>query len=170
MVDATEQRFIASCPRGWIYPPITEANSRASISRAMGISAGVEQDYSVLRVDVHCDRAAPAIVREELARVEGIGWVLGDAMLVASELVTNAVLHSGGNPGDVIEITASRRDDSLIISVRDPGRSGKRAELAPRDEHSVGGLGLRVVDAIAIDWGSERTDGYMVWAALPLSG
>jgi serine/threonine-protein kinase RsbW len=130
----------------------------------------VEQDCFVLRVAVNCDRAAPAIVREKLARVEGIGWILGDAMLVASELVTNAVLHSGGSARDLIEVTASRRDDSLVISVRDPGRSGKRAEFAPRDEDSIGGLGLRVVDAIAVDWGTERSDGYLVWAALPLTG
>jgi serine/threonine-protein kinase RsbW len=130
----------------------------------------VEQDLLVLRVAVSSDRAAPAIVREELARVEGVGWVLGDAMLVASELVTNAVLHSGARVDDLIEVTVSRRERRLVISVRDPGISGRRAVVAPRDEMAIGGLGLRVVDAIALDWGTEREDGYRVWATLPLAG
>jgi len=130
----------------------------------------VEQDCLVLRVAVSSDRAAPAIVREELARVEGVGWVLGDAMLVASELVTNAVLHSGARADDLIEVTVSRRERRLVIAVRDPGISGRRAEVARRDETAIGGLGLRVVDAVALDWGTEREDGYRVWAALPLDG
>ncbi len=130
----------------------------------------MEQDRLVLRLAVHCDRVAPAIVREALARVEGVGWVLGDAMLVASELVTNAVLHSGGRSEDLVEVTVRRLEDSLLISVVDPGFSGRWAEVAPRDEAAVGGLGLRVVDAIALDWGAERDHGYRVWAALPLDG
>jgi hypothetical protein len=57
-----------------------------------------------------------------------------------------------------------------VISVLDPGHSGRRAEVAPRDEAAIGGLGLRVVDAIAVDWGTERDHGYRVWAALTLDG
>jgi anti-sigma regulatory factor (Ser/Thr protein kinase) len=130
----------------------------------------VEQERLVLRVVVRSDRAAPAIVREELARVGGVGWVLGDAMLVVSELVTNAILHSGGRVQDLIEVTVHRLADSLVISVLDPGYSGRCAEVATRDEAAIGGLGLRVVDAIAVDWGTERDHGYRVWAALTLDG
>ena len=45
-----------------------------------------------------CAPSASAAVREELSRLDGLGWVIGDAMLVASELVNNAVVHSGCRP------------------------------------------------------------------------
>jgi hypothetical protein len=100
-------------------------------------------------------------VRDALDRRE-IGWVLGDAMLVASELVTNAVLHSGCSGNETIEVRVDVRSERLRISVRDPGRSGRNAEL--RADQPVGGWGLRVVEQLAERWGSERAAGYQVWA------
>lgn len=111
---------------------------------------------------VPCDPRAPAAVRDALDRREDIGWVLGDAMLVASELVTNAVLHSGCSGDETIEVCVEVRSERLRISVRDPGRSGRNAEV--RAGQPVGGWGLRVVEQLAERWGSERTEGYQVWA------
>ena len=111
----------------------------------------------LLGVDVACDVAAPGLVRDALARLSGIGWILGDAMLVASELVTNAVRHSGGSEKETIEVRVRRGPKALTISVRDPGRSGKRAKVAELAENAIGGLGLRVVDAIAVRWGKRGT-------------
>lgn len=121
----------------------------------------------MLGLEVPCNRAAPARVRRALAEIGGVGWVLGDAMLVASELVTNAVTHSGAGPRDLIEVRVSRGAEGLTISVRDPGISGKRAEIPGRADIAMGGLGLRVVEAIALRWGADRGDGYCVWAELP---
>jgi hypothetical protein len=60
------------------------------------------------------------------------------------------------------------RDGSLRISVLDPGASGQSAEL-PIVPVEFGGLGLKVVDALARGWGAERRDdGYEVWAELDL--
>jgi two-component sensor histidine kinase len=96
-----------------------------------------------------------------------LGWVLGDAMLVASELVTNAVRHSLCTEDELLSVTISR-DGRLRISVLDPGGSGKSAEIADRPLE-LGGLGLKVVEQLATDWGSERyVDGYRVWAELEL--
>ncbi len=123
----------------------------------------------VIGVDVLCDRGAPARVRQALANAEGVGWALGDAMLLASELVNNAVIHSGGGPGDLIEVRVSRGAGVLMISVRDPGRSGMHAEIADDANIAIHGLGLRIVEAISSRWGAERGEGYCVWAELPLS-
>jgi serine/threonine-protein kinase RsbW len=111
---------------------------------------------------VPCDPRAPAAVRHALDCREDIGWVLGDAMLVASELVTNAVLHSGCSDNETIEVRVEVRPERLRISVRDPGRSGRNAEV--RSGQLVGGWGLRVVEQLADRWGSERAEGYQVWA------
>jgi anti-sigma regulatory factor (Ser/Thr protein kinase) len=93
--------------------------------------------------------------------------VIGDAMLVASELVTNAVLHSGCHSDDVVSVELRLRPDVVRCSVSDPHRSGKVAEPAPEDQLH-GGFGLRVVEQLAARWGTERErDGrYRVWAEL----
>ncbi len=121
----------------------------------------------LLRMEVVCDSTAPATVRQSVGRLQELGWVAGDAMLVASELVNNAVMHSGGTPADVIEVGVYHCPDGILISVSDPGRSGKTAEAWPDHLKTLGGLGLVVVDALAERWGSERREeGYRVWAEL----
>ena len=82
-----------------------------------------------------------------------------DALLVLSELVTNAMLHAG--EGCTVEVR--HRDGLPQLEVRDPSpRAPVLRSVAPAD---VGGRGLHVVDAIAEEWGWERTaDGKRVWA------
>jgi serine/threonine-protein kinase RsbW len=128
----------------------------------------VELTDVVLDLDLCCDRRAPAVVREAIARLTDGGWVLGDAMLVATELVTNAVLHSGAAETDTVAVRILRVSDGLLISITDPGRSGTDAHIVEGARPLFGGYGLRVVAAVASRWGSERGDGYRVWAELPL--
>jgi anti-sigma regulatory factor (Ser/Thr protein kinase) len=116
-----------------------------------------------------CAPAASAAVREKLSHIDGLGWILGDVMLVASELVNNAVTHSGATPNHDLQVRASRHAELLTISVRDPGLSGSDAGPAPPTDNGVGGWGLRIVDALCERWGEERDDGYVVWAELSLS-
>jgi serine/threonine-protein kinase RsbW len=133
-------------------------------SRSGGIPPAVRD---VLRISVCCDEFAPHVVREAIASVPDLGWVLGDAMLVASELVTNAVRHSLCGENELLTVSISR-DGRLRISVLDPGGSGKEAKIADRPL-DMGGLGLKVVEQLAASWGSERrVDGYRVWAELEL--
>ena len=118
-----------------------------------------------MRICVRCDEFAPHAVRDAIADIPDLGWVLGDAMLVASELVTNAVRHSLCTEDDLLSVSISR-DGRLHISVLDPGGSGKDAEIANRPLE-LGGLGLKVVEQLAASWGTERGgDGYRVWAEL----
>jgi anti-sigma regulatory factor (Ser/Thr protein kinase) len=116
---------------------------------------------------VRCDEFAPAAVRESLTSLSGLGWVLGDAMLVASELVTNAVRHSLCTEAEYLSVCITR-DGRLRITVLDPGGSGRDAEIVDRPVE-LGGLGLKVVEQLATTWGTERRDdGYQVWAELEL--
>ncbi len=134
----------------------------------MGTPVHVELTNVVLDLDLGCDRRAPAAVREAIAGLADGGWVLGDAMLVATELVTNAVLHSGAVETDAISVRIQRATEGLFISVTDPGRSATDAHVVEGTRPLSGGYGLQVVAAIASRWGSERTEGYRVWAELPL--
>lgn len=121
----------------------------------------------LLRLAVRCDEHAPRAVRAAMSRLTDLGWVLGDAMLVASELVTNAVRHSLCAEEELLSVNVSK-DGRLKIAVLDPGASGQSAEIAHR-QMGLGGLGLKVVEQLAQAWGTDRRgDGYEVWAELEL--
>jgi anti-sigma regulatory factor (Ser/Thr protein kinase) len=122
-----------------------------------------------MALSVPCAASASAAVREELSQLDGLGWVLGDVMLVASELVNNAVVHSGGTPHHDLHVRASREAGLLTISVRDPGISGQSADRRAPDDRRVGGWGLTIVEALSERWGEDRGDGYRVWAEMSLS-
>ena len=109
----------------------------------------------------------PAAARS-LARCRGAAgmrlasWSLPGAeverfVVVLNELVTNAVLHAGG----AVRVRVGLDGDGAWMAVRDfdPG---------PPPDGSEGGLGLRLVDALASRWGFEsHEDGKTAWARLP---
>jgi anti-sigma regulatory factor (Ser/Thr protein kinase) len=98
-----------------------------------------------------------------------------DAVIVASELVTNAIRHATPFPVDNaehswIELTWQRQASCLICVVTD--RSPRPPVLAPADPDAQSGRGLQVVQALAVTWGwtTLGTQGKAVWAALRLPG
>ena len=116
---------------------------------------------------VPCDELAPAAVREKVRDLRDLDGALDDAMLVASELVTNAVRHSLCAEDEFVTVRVSR-NGRFRIAVVDPGASGQSAVIADRPVE-LGGLGLKVVEQLAAAWGTERrSDGYRVWAELEL--
>jgi hypothetical protein len=54
----------------------------------------------LLRLLMRCDSSAPRLARDALRTVAAIDLVRSDAILVVSELVSNAVLHAGCEPGE----------------------------------------------------------------------
>src|SRR5947209_2839295 len=122
----------------------------------------------VVRITVPCNSLAPVVVRRRLAQLPDVGWPLGDAMLVATELVTNAVRYSMCKDEDVLLVCVHREGGHVRISVRDPGTSGGTARISDEDDWS-GGLGLKIVEQLTVHWGSNRgADGYEVWAELAI--
>jgi len=98
----------------------------------------------------------------EQCRVWGCGDLTEDAELVASELVTNALLHGGGQH----ELRVGLSDAALRIQVIDHGAGMPDPRTAgQRDEH---GRGLLLVSALCAAWGVEALPGggKMVWAEL----
>ena len=93
----------------------------------------------------------------------------GDAALVVSELVTNAVVHGDGE----VVVRSRVADHDVHISVTDDG--GGHPRLAKRPPERIGGLGLHIVDQVAKRWGVDpvkpgRTPGKTVWAVLDDGG
>jgi anti-sigma regulatory factor (Ser/Thr protein kinase) len=109
------------------------------------------------------------MVRDALDQLDAIAAIREDARLIASELVTNAVVHSACGDDQTIEVRASLAGDVLTISVDDPCMAGKTAQIRAEDESGTGGFGLRIVQRLARKWGSERPNGHLVWAEIALT-
>lgn len=94
--------------------------------------------------------------------------VTESAVLVLSELLTNAVRHGRVSPGREIETRFLLVDGRLRIEVHDASPVTPQ-ECGP-DPHGCGGRGLLLVAAVAESWGfCERTGpGKVVWAELGL--
>lgn len=93
------------------------------------------------------------------ARELGHPDLADDAALVASELVTNALLHGGGCRG--IRVTAV--NGGLRVEVRD-GNTQPPLVGFP-SEGSLTGRGLRLVTSLSVAWGAEvEDDGKVLWA------
>ena len=124
------------------------------------------ENTQLLHLELRCDRDAPGVVREALDRALGDSQLRESARLVASELVTNAVQHSGAGPDELIEVSAMFDSGSLVISVVDPCIAGSPARVRNDGWSAAGGFGLRIVENIARSWGAERPGGQRVWAEL----
>lgn len=85
------------------------------------------------------------------------------AILVASELVSNALLHGGGVGRVVVECDST----TIRITVHDDAPELPQPRRVPPP---VGGRGLHIVQRLAQDWGAVPCpDGKDVWAQLPAS-
>jgi anti-sigma regulatory factor (Ser/Thr protein kinase) len=111
-----------------------------------------------------------AAAREHVRAVL-IEWKLGllvdDALLITSELATNALLHAAGT-GDFFTLTLRRRHGILAIEVADSYQWGMPELHKPDGPLETGGRGLVLVDALSANWGVRPRDpGKTVWAHLP---
>jgi anti-sigma regulatory factor (Ser/Thr protein kinase) len=122
----------------------------------------------LLRLRLRCDPSAPRRAREAVAGISSLRPVRDAAVLIVSELATNAVVHSGCAPSEELEVVAERTAVGVRIAVTDPGHSGKEPTLVHGPLGVRGGMGLRVVAKLARRWGTETDDRVRVWAELAL--
>ncbi len=111
--------------------------------------------------------AAPKAARHALATaLDGrLGArVQGDALIVISELVTNAIRHGGaGAATEQVGVHAALTDAVLRLEVTDPGPGFEPGGHGPRAD---GGYGLHLLDRLATRWGVTGGDPVTVWVEL----
>jgi anti-sigma regulatory factor (Ser/Thr protein kinase) len=150
--------------------PVTE---RPSAATGHGSTARRSQRVGSLRLDLRRDVEAPAIARAAVdgwcPELDGGQPRLETLLLLVSEIVTNAVLHSRGPADAPILVTASVTGQKVEVAVIDAGEgftpTGRPAPRAS-DRMTVGGYGLYVVDRAASRWGVDREGGTRVWFEL----
>ena len=85
------------------------------------------------------------------------------AMLLTSELVTNAILHtSSGSDDGKVTIIVRGVPDGVLVEVIDDGSAG--SPVVKGDLFAANGHGLYLVQQMATQWGYLRNlDGTTVW-------
>jgi len=115
---------------------------------------------------------APAAMARRAAEGALRMWSLADCaddvLLVTTELVQNVTQHTraGG------ELRLALLTESLLIEVADTDSS--LPQIAGRDVRRIGGRGLLLVAAVAVDWGARHAlldgvPGKVVWAVLSVN-
>lgn len=131
-----------------------------------------------LEPESRCTGAARAFIRSTL-----LGWGLGtlvdDVEVVATELVTNALRHGlAGRPGPLrpppapepVRMGLLRQGETVLCAVFDRG-AGVPAARRP-DHVAESGRGILVVEALSVTWGWTDPDpsGKAVWAMFSTTG
>ena len=162
-------------------PPVAEVLGLLTVPHFLQLYASLEEalDAAVARPPYLRDelvlapiRTAPATARAFVRDVLGY-WELAlpdatlvdRAVLVASELVTNAVVHARTD----LRLRMELRGDLLHLAVRDGSPRLLRLVTIP-DPQAEGGRGLLVVEQLARAWGVNRhpDGGKVVWCTLKL--
>jgi anti-sigma regulatory factor (Ser/Thr protein kinase)/anti-anti-sigma regulatory factor len=161
-------------------PPVAEILGRLQVPHFLQLYADVDEaiDHAVarppyLREELRlaptptASAAARTFVREtwhywQLALPDAT--VMERAVLLANELVTNAVVHAGTD----VRLRLELRGDRLHIAVRDD--NPRLLRLVMPDSEAEGGRGLWLVEQLARAWGvnPHPDGGKVVWCVLSL--
>lgn len=138
---------------------MTATESRPSVGRILRAVA------TPLEPSPEAVSRARRTVHDTLA-VWGLDELVDDMVLVASELVTNALQHAAGP----IVMVLQQRDETVFVEVADvsPALPVRRPESADNES----GRGLALVEALSDDWGYRRRGnrrGKWVWCNWSLS-
>jgi anti-sigma regulatory factor (Ser/Thr protein kinase) len=146
---------------------------RGELDRARGARPVRDADTACELADIRlrCDAHAPVIARAVLTtslRDRAPASVLNHAQLLASELVTNSVLHSGASPDDTLTFRVELSSTMVRLEVEDPGHGASIARRPPGLDG--GGFGLNLVETLSETWGVQRAPaGTVVWAQIAVA-
>jgi anti-sigma regulatory factor (Ser/Thr protein kinase) len=173
-VVAIREQAQGENPTVWIEGELDPIAHRVQRERGAAVTALVDRaDLCTLRLTLERDRWAPSLARaavKDFTQESEIDCTeSGSLMLLVSELVSNAVLHSDAPPASGILLCARLLDRGAVrVEVIDRG-SG--FTVRPRDPaRADGGFGLYLVDRQANCWGVDRAGGTRVWFELGSPG
>jgi anti-sigma regulatory factor (Ser/Thr protein kinase) len=141
--------------------PFRGFRDRAPFPRSGGGSGGPARRGPRIEFELDSGPSAAHEARAAVGALEGrtAVAVLDDVRLLLSELVTNAVRHSGSSK---IELSVAVTAGAVRAEVTDQGRGfAPSPRSAPWTQ--AGGWGLHLVDNLATRWGVDRGARVRVW-------
>lgn len=134
---------------------------RARQAREVGVSSVVQFPYAPASV-----AAARGRLAADLREAGIFTPAIGDAALVVSELLSNAILHARPLPGAQVQVAWALSPGTVEVAVSDGGGATRPHTTYP-SLSSVGGRGLAIVERLSERWGVRSDDsGTTVWAVL----
>ena len=127
----------------------------------------MDSDEQMIVVRLDSDVSAPQLARAAIqeALSERPADLRDIAVLLADEIVTNAVVHCGGR----IEMSLVESPGRIRVEVSDT--SAALPLVRPPTAGGERGRGMLIVDSLASSWGViRRTDGKSVWFQLDITG
>lgn len=159
-LSGTNQRLFAKSADGGVFD---ESGGTDESDDFDGSSGRLEQ--FTLPALHECVRTARGLLSRQLVEWGAGPQAVDEAVLVLSELFTNAIVHT-----DSRMITCQLRavHARLYLAVSDEG--GAREGESEQDCGDEGGRGLVLVDALTERWGVTHAQGAgrIVWAVLPM--
>jgi CheY-like chemotaxis protein len=132
-----------------------------SLGPDAGGGLAVEDQAEIeLPAELISGRKARLFLSDRLAewRLDGL---MDTALLLTTELVTNAVIHAGS----AVRVTVRRGLDNLRVEVADTG--GGALHLREPGPDATTGRGLQLMEALATAWGTSAYEaGKLVWFEL----
>ena len=121
-------------------------------------------DQAVFVPDVSSPRRARSFVRRVLRDHD---LVADAAILLVSELATNAVLHA--RTDFAVRLYLFRSDGLLVVRVEVEDANERPPMIAPTPAEATSGRGLLLVQRMAHGWGVDNShDGKVVWFEVPV--
>jgi hypothetical protein len=90
-------------------------------------------------------------------------WILQDARLLATELVTNSVRHGDLESGTTIVLRIDLTAKTLRLEVENAGTAGAVTSRSVGRREGDGGYGLELVELLTTRWGVSRDHNTSVW-------
>jgi anti-sigma regulatory factor (Ser/Thr protein kinase) len=125
-----------------------------------------------ISVKIPVQPEAVAMAREAVSRVvaerQADPRTVEDLRLLTSEIVTNALRHSGMRPGGALTVAVDIERDRVRVGVADDGPGFDPEALRGPSPDDVGGWGLMLVEQLADSWGVVRDGSTYVWFEVKL--
>ncbi len=137
---------------------------------AMAAAQGATPSATVLVPHVSSSvRWARTRLAEDLVNCGVPRTVVDDAVLVLSEVLSNALKHARPLASGQVRVSWQLCDGALELQVTDGGGPTRPHTTAP-SLSALGGRGLGIVDNLAADWGVREAPGEStVWVTLLIS-
>jgi anti-sigma regulatory factor (Ser/Thr protein kinase) len=133
-------------------------------------SGELQRDARPVSLRLKRDVDAPGLARAAVAglcqQLELSRAIANTLVLLVSEVVSNAVLHSSGPADAPVGVDAAVIDDVVRVTVTDAGDGFVPGERDP--DRVDGGYGLYLVAKAASAWGVDPSPPTTVWFEMPL--